>query len=127
MLNFNSVLLFSENPQRLADFYKQVVGKDPVMEEEGYCSLPAGGCYLTIGPHDKVSGKSTNPERIMFNFETPEVQAEFDRVKAIEGAVVIKEPEAMDEERKYYIGTLADPDGNYLQIVSPWDADGQEK
>lgn len=123
MLNFNSILLFSENPQRLAEFYKQVVGKDPVMEQDGYCTLEAGACYLTFGPHDKVSGKSTNPERIMMNFEAEDVQAEFDRVKAIAGATVIKDPEAMDEENKYFIGTLADPDGNYLQIVSPFDAD----
>ncbi len=123
MLNFNSILLFSDNPQRLAKFYQQVIEKEPVMEQDGYSTLPAGSCYLTVGPHDKVSGQSPNPERIMFNFEARDVPAEFERVKAIEGASVVKEPEAMDEDKKYYIGTLTDPDGNYFQIVSPFDAD----
>lgn len=125
MLNFNSVLLFSENPQPLAKFYQQVIGKEPVMEQDNYFTLPTGSCYLTIGPHDKVSGKSANPERIMFNFEAEDVPAEFNRVKAIDGATVVKEPESMDDENRYMIGTLADPDGNYFQIVSPWDSDSK--
>jgi predicted enzyme related to lactoylglutathione lyase len=51
----------------------------------------------------------------MFNFETPQVKEEFERIKAL-GAVVIKEPYAMGGS---WIATLADLDGNYFQLLSP--------
>ena len=51
----------------------------------------------------------------MLNFETSEVQEEFERIKALGGAV-IKAPYEMGGG---WIATLADPDGNYFQLVSP--------
>jgi predicted enzyme related to lactoylglutathione lyase len=51
----------------------------------------------------------------MFNFETSQVKEEYERIKAL-GAVVIKEPYEMEGG---WIATLADPDGNYFQLVSP--------
>ena len=45
-----------------------------------------------------------------------EVQKEFDRIKSL-GAIVIKEPYDMGG---MWIATLADPDGNYFQLMSPW-------
>ena len=39
MLNFNSILLFSENPQRLAEFYKQVVGDGSKVNTTGYTAF----------------------------------------------------------------------------------------
>jgi predicted enzyme related to lactoylglutathione lyase len=51
----------------------------------------------------------------MFNFETSQVKEEFDRIKSI-GAKVIREPYEMGGG---WIATLADPDGNYFQLVTP--------
>jgi predicted enzyme related to lactoylglutathione lyase len=51
----------------------------------------------------------------MFNFETTEVKEEFERIKAA-GATVIREPYEMGGG---WIATLADPDGNYFQLVTP--------
>jgi len=51
----------------------------------------------------------------MFNFETPQVKEEFERIKAL-GSAVIKEPYEMGGA---WIATLADPDGNIFQLVSP--------
>ena len=51
----------------------------------------------------------------MFNFETPQVEEEYERIKAL-GAVVIKEPYQIEDA---WIATLADPDGNYFKLVSP--------
>jgi predicted enzyme related to lactoylglutathione lyase len=53
----------------------------------------------------------------MFNFETKQVKEEFERMKAL-GAVVIKEPY---ELQGMWIATLADPDGNYFQLMTPMD------
>lgn len=119
MLRLNSLLIGSVDPQQLAHFYGEVLQSKPGWEDGGYTGYQAGDSYLMLGPHDKVQGKNQNPERIIFNFETPDVQSEFDRIKAIEGATVIREPYAPGEDQKMLLATLADPDGNYFQLASP--------
>jgi predicted enzyme related to lactoylglutathione lyase len=119
MMNFNSILLFSENPQQLADFYKKVFQKDPDMEDDNYHGFLVGKGFFTIGPHDKVHGKNTNPERVIFNFEVEDVKGEFERVKKL-GATVVAEPYHPGEMPDMWIATFADPDNNYFQLTTPW-------
>lgn len=118
MLNLNSLLLFSQNPKKLAAFYKKVLGTEPSWNEGEYQGFQAGDGHLIIGPHDKVKGKSKNPERIIFNFETSNVKKEFERVKEL-GAKVVAQPYHPGEEPSMWLATLADPDGNYFQLASP--------
>ncbi len=119
MLNFNSILLSTENLNVLREFYKTVFDSDPVMEDEGHVGFLAGTTYFGIGSHDKISGKNPNPDRVLFNFETTDVKGEFERIKSL-GAEVVKEPYSMGENSEFWIATLADPDGNYFQLVTPW-------
>ena len=120
MLDFNSILVFSENPKKLADFYKKIFQRDPDWAEGGYYGFMAGKGFITIGPHDKVKGKNSYPERVMFNLETKDVEEEFARIKKA-GASVIAEPYHPMEEEAMTIATLADPDNNYFQLVTPWE------
>jgi len=118
MLNLNSLLLFSEAPKKLVDFYQKVLALEPKWQEEEYMGFEVGACALVIGPHSKVRGQSKNPERSMFNFETSDVKGEFERMKKL-GAKAIAEPYQMGDDPDFWIATLADPDGNYFQLVSP--------
>lgn len=118
MLNFNSLLLFSDNPKRLVEFYKKVFQKDPDWMGGDFIAFMVGSGTITIGPHSKVHGKNTSPERIMFNLETKDVENEFNRIKGL-GAVVIAETHHPSEDKKMSIATLADPDGNYFQLITP--------
>lgn len=120
MLNLNSLLVFSENPKVLREFYEKVLEKKPDMDYGEYFGFTAGKTFLSFGPHDKVKGKSKEPERIMINFETKEVKEEFERIKKL-GAKVIAEPYQMDEDSTGWIATFADPDGNYFQLMTPWE------
>ena len=120
MLDFNSILVFSGNPKRLADFYSKVFQKDPGWSEGGYYGFMVGNGYITFGPHDNVRGRNANPERTMFNYETKDVKGEFDRIKKI-GAVVVAEPYNPAEVPEMMIATFADPDNNYFQLVTPWE------
>lgn len=120
MLNFNSILVFSENPKQLADFYKKVLQVEPNWSEGEYHGFTVGNGYLTIGPHDKVKGKNSTPERIMINLETKDVKGEFERIKGL-GAKVVAEPYRPDEVSGMWITTFADPDGNYFQLMTPWE------
>src|SRR5687768_9305134 len=122
MLNLNSIMIGSENSKALAEFYEKVLEKKPDMSEGDWAGFSAGSCFISIAPHDKVKGKSTNPERIILNFETTEVKKEFERIKAL-GATVIAEPYQMGEssEDGAWIATFADPDGNFFQLMPPWE------
>lgn len=124
MFRFNSLLLFSENPQALTEFYKKMFITDPLWEEAGYSGFVLGQGMLIIGPHDKVHGKNQNPERMMFNLETKDVRKEFDRMKK-NGATVIREPYHPGESTSMLIATLSDPDGNFFQLATPMDEEMQ--
>lgn len=119
MLNFNSVLIGSSDPEKLAAFYEKVFDRKPDMAEGGFHGWVVGSAFLNIGPHSEVKGSSQEPQRILLNFETNNVKEEFDRIKVL-GATVIKEASAMKEAPDFWLATLADPDGNYFQLVSPW-------
>lgn len=125
MLNFNSVLVFSEDPKKLSDFYGKVFQKEPDWTDNGYFGFTVGKGMLVFGPHDKVTGKNEHPQRMMFNFETQDVSGEFDRIKSL-GAKVIAEPYKMSEDMKGWIATFADPDDNYFQLMSPMDMEGSK-
>jgi predicted enzyme related to lactoylglutathione lyase len=120
MLNFNSLIIFSENPKPLAEFYKKVFQLDPVWDGDGYTSFKVGDGMVTIGPHSEVHGESKNPERMMFFLETKEIKDEFERIKKL-GAKIIKEPDepGEDPDGGGSIATFADPDNNYFQLASP--------
>ena len=117
MLNFNSVMIGSAQPDALSEFYAKVFGKPADMAEGGYSGFQVGSAFLTIGPHSETKGAAKEPARILLNFETEQVQEEFQRVKGV-GARVVQEPYQM-EGMPGWIATLADPDGNYFQLMSP--------
>lgn len=116
-MNLNGILIGSEDPGRLAAFYTGLFGK-PVMEDSGYTSWQLGTGWLTVGGHDQVSGKSTHPGRVIWNLETADVRAEFERLKAA-GATVVQEPYNPGGPPEMLVATFADPDDNYFQLVSP--------
>ncbi len=118
MLSLNSLLLSSEAPKKLAGFYRQVLASDLKWQEGDYPGFEAGPCALIIGPHSQVHGQNKNPERIMFNLETTDVKGDFKRLKGL-GVKVVAEPYTVENDRDFWIATLADPDGNYFQLNSP--------
>lgn len=121
MLKFTSIMLGTDNLKQIVAFYSQVFDKSPDWEEEGYASFDVGGLSFTIGLHDKIKGKNPQPERVLLNFETKDVDAEFKRLKPL-AASVITEPYTMGEgDYQGKIATLEDPDGNYFQLMSPMD------
>jgi predicted enzyme related to lactoylglutathione lyase len=120
-LNLNNIMLGSEDSKKLADFYAGVLGApDPAWSDEanGWFGFRAGDGSLAIGPHSEVKGKSQQPGRIMLNFSTPDVNSEFERIKAL-GAEVVAEPYDPGAGGML-LCTFADPDGNYLQLATPW-------
>jgi predicted enzyme related to lactoylglutathione lyase len=119
-VNFNNILIGSDDPQRLVAYYTKLFGK-PGMEEGGYAGWQIGTGFLSVGPHSEVHGKNPQPGRLIWNIESTDVKGEFETLKAA-GAIVIREPYTFDEIPEasgMFIATLADPDDNYFQLMSP--------
>jgi predicted enzyme related to lactoylglutathione lyase len=116
-MNLNSILIGSEDPKRLTDYYTRLFGK-PGFDEGGYTGWQIGSGFLTVGPHDQVKGRNMHPGRVIWNIETPDVKGEFERFKAA-GATVVAEPYQPGGAPEMWIATFADPDDNYFQLGSP--------
>ncbi|KKS17372.1 MAG: hypothetical protein UU77_C0001G0032 [candidate division WWE3 bacterium GW2011_GWC1_41_7] len=122
MLNLNSIFIGSSQPKELASFYEKLFGRPSEMpgsdgsEDMGYGWL-VGNTFLSIGSHSDINGKAKEPQRIILNIETEDVKEEYARAVKL-GATSIKEPYEMEG---MWIATLADPDGNYFQFMTPWD------
>ena len=116
-MDFNSILIGSEDPQRLVDYYTRLFG-EPAMADGGYTGWRIGSGWVTVGPHDQVQGRNAHPGRIIWNIETPDVKGQFERFVAA-GAIVVREPYGFDEYPDAFVATLADPDDNYFQLMSP--------
>jgi len=118
-MNLNGLLIGTENPQRLRDYYTKLFG-EPNWDDHGYVGWQIGNGSVTIGPHDEVKGKNSTPGRLIWNIETDDVNGQFQKLKAA-GATVVKEPYQMGEPpgQETWITTFSDPDDNYFQLMSP--------
>ncbi|MGH2406555.1 MAG: VOC family protein [Candidatus Limnocylindrales bacterium] len=121
-MNLNSILIGSEDPERLFGYYAKLFG-EPGWNEGPYRGWQIGNGGITVGPHDQVKGANLQPGRLIWNIESDDVKGDFDRFKAA-GATVIKEPyqpgEMTADGPEYWIATFCDPDDNYFQLVSPF-------
>jgi predicted enzyme related to lactoylglutathione lyase len=116
-MNFNSILIGSENADRLAAYYTKLFG-EPTWNDGGYTGWMLGGGAVTIGPHSEVTGSNAQPGRLIWNIETADVAGDFERFKAA-GALVVREPYSFEGAPDSRIATFSDPDGNYFQLMSP--------
>jgi predicted enzyme related to lactoylglutathione lyase len=119
-LNFNSILIGTSQRQVMAEFYAKVFDRPADMNDGVYSGWQVGSCFLTVGEHSEIRGQSKEPARILLNFETTQVKEEFARLKGL-GVTVVKEPYSMDDAGEGWIATLADPDGNYIQLMTPFE------
>ena len=117
MLRLSSVMIGTKQLKVLSAFYEKVIGKpaDMADSEHGYFGWQIGEVHLAVLDHSEMGGKAKDPGRIMFVFETTQLKEEFDRLKAL-GAAPIREPYEMGSG---WIATLADPDGNFFQLITP--------
>ena len=121
-MNFNSILIGSEDPKKLVEYYTRLFGT-PTWDQGGYTGWQIGSGFMTVGPHDQVKGKSAHPGRIIWNIESEDVRGDFQRFVDA-GAIVVREPYTFEEAGPDdFIATLADPDDNYFQLMSPMNPD----
>jgi predicted enzyme related to lactoylglutathione lyase len=116
-MDMNGILIGSGDPARLKAYYEKLFGR-PTWDDQGYFGWKLGTGTVMFGFHDQVKGKNSEPGRVIWNLATPNVKSEFERLRAA-GATVVREPYDPEGSGKMWIATLADPDNNYFQLVSP--------
>ena len=116
-MDFNSLLIGSDNPDRLVEYYTRLFG-EPGFRDSGYTGWMLGSGYITVYLHSEVHGQNASSGRLIWNIESKDVAGDFARLKAA-GAIVIQAPYEFEGQTGSSIATLADPDGNYFQLLSP--------
>src|SRR5207302_10782632 len=112
-MNFNSIMIGSEDPKRLVDYYTKFLGK-PAMSEGRYDGWQIGSGWITIGPHDEVKGKKPTPGRLILNIQSQDVKEDFEQLRAA-GAQPLRQPYNVEESPANSIGAFADPPDNHSQ------------
>jgi predicted enzyme related to lactoylglutathione lyase len=110
------IILHTENPGRLIDFYRDVVGLTPKFEVTpgAFNTGSASFVDLIVEPHSEVTGAAREPQRVMLNFVVDDAVAEQRRLEACDVRFIRP---ATDEPGVGLFATFADPDGNYCQLI----------
>lgn len=119
-MKLSGIMLNSENATKLAEFYTKILGM-PMWEMNNMYGYGDKNSSIMIMNHSDVKGSNDMPARIMLSFAVEDTKKEFEKIKDA-GAKVIAEPYQPDEENQpdVWLATLADPDGNYIQLSTPW-------
>jgi uncharacterized glyoxalase superfamily protein PhnB len=120
-MQITGIQLGSENPKELGQFYTKVFGKPGWHQDDWFGWIVEGGAIM-IGPHSEVKGKNECPARIMLTIVDKNVEATFKKFISA-GAKEVAKPYQPDEENnpQVTLATVEDPDGNYVQIATPWE------
>ncbi|WKZ30094.1 MAG: VOC family protein [Candidatus Dojkabacteria bacterium] len=136
MFKGTRILIWSENPDELMKFYRDVLQlpleektdipqQGEIAPDYGYMLLISDkGEKVWIGRHSEVKGKSKEPVRIMHNLYTDSVQKWYETVRDA-GCEILLAPQKTpfySEELPWYVSTFLDPEGNAWQFMGELDA-----
>jgi hypothetical protein len=110
-LSVDSLVIGSERPDDLKEWYRTTFA----VPEDDDGAFVFGDLRIFVFPHSEIHGTAKEPARIMLNIRTPDARALERDLKAKDVTFV----RDVTEEPFGLLGTIADPDGNYLQLFQP--------
>lgn len=118
-MNLNGVQIGAEDAKKLAEFYTKAFGEPKWAMEGDWYGWDIGSGHLYFGPHSEVKGLSAEPQRVMIALEDADVEAAFNTLISAGGKEIAKPYNPDPENKDFWLATVADPEGNYLQLSSP--------
>ena len=109
------VLIWTERDRfdAMARFYRDQLGLTPRSSKADFINFDWGGVRLSVSVHDRVTGTSKDPFRIMINLAVDDVRAAHARLTSA-GVVFVRPPETEDWGGQ--VASFLDPDGNHVQL-----------
>jgi predicted enzyme related to lactoylglutathione lyase len=104
-----SLLIGSSHVDTMKQWYRDAFD----ITENDMGSFDFGPVGLFIEEHSEVSGPTKEPARVILNLNVDDCRAIETHLKGL-GVTWVREVEQQDFG---LIGTVADPDGNYVQII----------
>jgi predicted enzyme related to lactoylglutathione lyase len=111
--SLGSLLIGSSNVDTMKAWYRNAFG----VKENDMGAFEFGPVQLFIETHSEVSGPAEDPARIVINLDVDDCRGLEEHLQG-QGVSWVR---PVEQEPFGLIGTLADPDGNYVQIIQ-WGA-----
>ncbi|MCH9038856.1 MAG: VOC family protein [Chloroflexi bacterium] len=108
------VIIWTDRLDVMTEFYRDTLGFPVHSIRPNFVAFEWGGMRFSIGTHEHVSGRTTEPERIMINLGAQDIQGVYAALTA-KGVEFVRPPE--QEHWGGWVATLRDPDGNTLQLL----------
>jgi predicted enzyme related to lactoylglutathione lyase len=112
-VSIGSLLVGSSNVEAMKEWYRNAFGA----KENEMGAFELGPVQFFVEEHSEVSGNTKEPARVIINLDTDDCRAVEARLREL-GVTWVREVEQMPFG---LIGTVSDPDGNYVQIIQ-WGA-----
>jgi catechol 2,3-dioxygenase-like lactoylglutathione lyase family enzyme len=107
----SSLLLASADPDRLRGWYRDALGVRP--DPDGF--LHFGPVAVLVDGRDDVAARAAEPGRVVLNYEVSDIRG---RARHLDGlGVAWVSPVEYRADGGAWFGTVADPDGNYVQLI----------
>jgi len=118
----DGILLYSQDPEKLASFYKEKVGMEigesaeygEDYKDKFYGFKVGDSEQFVVLHHSNIKGKNKEPYRFMINFEVKNIEEAVNRLKQNKVRLI---QDIYHVENYGKIATFEDIDGNYFQLV----------
>jgi predicted enzyme related to lactoylglutathione lyase len=108
------VTIWTGDLERLVGFYRDILGLELHRHHGDFANFVWGNVRLNLGLHDRVTGPSRDPYRIMVHLDVADIHEQYRRLSG-RGVEFIRAPEK--EGWGGWVATFLDPDGNVLQLL----------
>ena len=115
-MKFRGKMIGSDDPAALGAFYSDAFGEPGFRDGAQFGRNE--GAQLIISGHSEVSGQNAVPNECL-SLSRNDVRGSFKKVMAL-GAPAVAEPYTPDPEGDNWLATLKDPDGDFIQLSTPW-------
>jgi len=125
MYSLYRILIFSEDPDKLMAFYRDVLKftyleKVDIPNDYGHMLQVTGKLNVWVGKHSEIEGKVKEPFRHIYNLYVESVTQAYKQIKDHEGVTIVCKPELTPfatKENSAYVSTFLDPEGNCWQFM----------